>query len=290
MGKIVRLKEKVIVKLIFISGYSAVFFSLAIFYYILRESIPFFQHYSWWEFFTGAQWYPVSEPPKFGILPLLSGSFIVAFFASLITIPAGLIVAVYISEIAPLWVRSFLKSSLEILVGIPTVILGVVALYTLVPFLRTLFNIPTGLTALAGALMLSLMAIPTMASMSEDCLSSIHPQLKENSLALGATHWQTIKYILIPSARSGIIAAALLSVGRVMGETMVVLMITGNAPQVTLSLLKPVRVLTATIGAEMGEAVIGSAHYHALFTLGLVLLTFSTIINVTSYFLVSRKK
>lgn len=285
-----KLKEKVIVKLIFIAGYSAIFFSLAIFYYILKESLPFFQLYSLGEFITGNQWYPVSEPPKFGILPLLSGSFIVALFASLITIPTGLIVAVYISEIAPLWVRSFLKSSLEILVGIPTVILGVVALYTLVPFLRTLFNIPTGLTALAGVLMLSLMAIPTMASLSEDSLSSIAPSLKANSLALGATRWQTIRYILIPSARSGIIAAALLSLGRVIGETMVVLMITGNAPQVMFSLLKPVRVLTATIGAEMGEAVFGSAHYHVLFTLGLVLLIISTIINITSYFLLGRKK
>lgn len=285
-----KLKEKVIVKLIFISGYSAIFFSLAIFYYIFKESLPFFQLYSWREFFTGDLWYPVSEPPKFGILPLLTGSFIVTFFASFITIPAGIIVAVYISQIAPSWFGSFLKSSLEILVGIPTVILGVVALYTLVPFLRTLFNIPTGLTALAGALMLSLMAIPIMASLAEDSFSSIPPQLKENSLALGATHWQTIKYILFPSARSGLIAAALLSVGRVMGETMVVLMITGNAPQVTFSLLKPVRVLTATIGAEMGEAVFGSVHYHALFTLGLVLLIFSSLFNITSYFLLGRKK
>ncbi|MBT9165098.1 MAG: Phosphate transport system permease protein PstC [candidate division WS2 bacterium] len=283
-----KFSEKIINFLIIICGYSAIVFSVAIFVYILKESLPFFKHYSWLQFITGFNWYPVSEPPVFGLLPLLSGTLIVSMSASILSLPLGLILAIYISEVAPRSIKNVLKSSLEFLVGIPTVILGALALKSVVPFLRTAFNLPTGLTGLAGALFLALMALPIMASMAEDVLEAVNPNLKEGSLSLGATRWQTIKYILFPVAKSGIIAASLLSIGRIFGETMVVLMVTGNAPQVVFSLLKPVRVLTATIGAEMGEAVLGSVHYHALFTLGLILLIFSSVVNIISYYLLKK--
>ena len=225
-------------------------------------------------------WYPISEPAQFGILPLILGSLLVTFGAIVIAVPLGLAAAIYVAEVAPPWLREILKTGIELLAAIPSIVLGFIGIITLAPFLKTIFNLPSGLTALAGSIMLAFMAMPTIVSIIEDSISCVPKNYKEGSLALGATRWQTIYRVTLPAASSGILAAIMLGIGRVIGETMAVLMITGNAAVMPTSLLQPVRTLTATIAAEMGEAVTGSEHYYALFAIGIVLFIFSFIINL----------
>ncbi|MGA1868082.1 MAG: phosphate ABC transporter permease subunit PstC [bacterium] len=277
-----KIKEFFIEKLIFISGIASIIFVVLIFIFLLKESILLFKDVGIGEFLFGKAWYPISEPPKFGILPLILGSLLVTFGAIIISIPLGIASAFYIAEIAPPKLRDFLKSVVEILAAIPSVVLGFIGMVTLVPYIKTLFNIPTGLTALAGSVMLAFMAMPTIISISEDAINAVPLQYKEGALALGATHWQTLYRVIIHAAMPGIIAASMLGIGRVIGETMVVLMITGNAAVIPHSFLQPVRTLTATIAAEMGETVQGSNHYYALFAVGIVLFVISFMINIAA--------
>ena len=240
-------------------------------------------------FLFGTAWYPTSEPaPQLGILSLIIGSLIVTIGAILVALPLGLAGAIYLSEVAHPAIRSVLKPAIEILAGIPSVVFGFFGLVVLVPFIQQSFNLVVGETALAGIIMLAIMSLPTVISVSEDALGAVPRSYREASLALGATRWQTIVQIVVPAGLSGVTAAAMLGVGRAVGETMTVLMVTGNAAQIPHSLLVPVRTLTATIAAELGEAPQGGLHYQALFAIGIVLFVITFLINVVADFVNAR--
>ncbi|MFA5090627.1 MAG: phosphate ABC transporter permease subunit PstC [Candidatus Omnitrophota bacterium] len=275
-------KEFIIEKLIFICGFALILFVALIFIFLLKEGLAVFKTVTPFKFLFGRNWYPISEPAKLGILPLIVGSLLVTLGAALISIPIGVACAVYISEVAHPKIKEILKSGIELLAAIPSVVLGFIGMVTLVPWVKSVFHLPTGLTALSGSIMLAFMAMPTIVSIAEDALYSVPRHYKEGALALGATHWQAIWRVMLPAASSGILAAVMLGIGRVIGETMAVMMITGNAAVIPQSILVPVRTLTATIAAEMGEAVVGSEHYFALFAIGIVLFVISFAINVTA--------
>ena len=285
-----KFKEFIIEKLIFLCGLLSIVFVLLIFVFLLKEGLALFTSIRPFDFMLGKKWYPISEPPLLGILPLILGSLLVTFGAALISVPIGVACAVYIAEIAPAKAKEVLKAGVELLAAIPSVVLGFIGMITLVPIIKNVFHLPTGLTALSGSVMLAFMAMPTIVSIAEDALYSVPKSYKEGALALGATHWQTIYRVLLPAASSGILAAVMLGIGRVIGETMAVMMITGNSAVMPQSILQPVRTLTATIAAEMGEAVVGSEHYFALFAIGIVLFFISFMINVTADLFLHRKR
>lgn len=282
--------ENIIEKLIFLSGIAVVIFVALIFIFLLKESYFFFSKANFFNIIFGSDWYPISEPPRFGFLPLIIGSIFVTFGAILIAVPIGIAAAIYISEVAPSNIRNILKTGIELLAAIPSIVLGFIGIVALAPLLRNMFSLPSGLTAFAGSIMLAFMAMPTIVSIVEDAITSIPKSYKEGALALGATHWQTIYKIIIPAATSGILAAVMLGIGRVIGETMAVLMITGNAAVIPHTLLEPVRTLTATIAAEMGEVIQGSQHYYALFGIGLVLFVITFLVNFAADLFLHRKK
>jgi phosphate transport system permease protein len=282
-------REYIITRLIKVSGYSAIVFVALIFFFLLREGLPALAEVPLSALF-GTRWYPI-EGNNFGILPLLLGSLIVTVGAALIAVPFGIGTAVYISEIAPRSVREFLKPLVELLGGFPSVVLGFLGILVLAQFLRRALNIPTGLTALGGAILLGAIAVPTVVSIAEDALDAVPRGYREGAWALGATRWQTIWRVTLPAARSGVLTAVMLGLGRAIGETMIVMMVTGNAPVMALSpgsLFSPVRTMTATIAAEMGEVSNGSVHYHVLFFIGIVLFLISLLINVIASAVVFR--
>lgn len=282
-------REYFITHLIKLAGYSAIIFVLMIFYFLLREGLPTLQNVPLASL-ASTIWYPIED--YFGVIPLLSGSLIVTFGAALIAIPFGLGTAIYISEIAPRWVREVLKPLVEVLAGLPSVVLGFLGIIILSPFLRVFLNLPTGLTAFTGGLLLGGIAIPTIVSVAEDALDAVPHSYRDASLAMGATHWQTIWRVTLPAARSGVLTAVMLGIGRAIGETMTVMMVTGNAPVLLEglgTLFSPVRTMTATIAAEMGEVAEGSVHYQVLFFIGIILFLISLIINVIASLVVFRQ-
>jgi phosphate transport system permease protein len=208
----------------------------------------------------------------------------------MISVPLGVASARYSAEIAPGRTREIRKSRIEILAAIPSVVIGFIGMTTLVPLLRNIFNLPTGLTAFSGSVMLGFMAMPTIVSVAEDALTAVPRQYKEAALALGATRWQAIHRVILRAASSGIVAAVMLGIGRVIGETMAVMMMTGNAARIPYSLFQPVRTLTATIAAEMGETVQGSDHYHALFAIGIVLFIITFVVNFVADWAIHREQ
>jgi len=242
------------------------------------------------EFFGGKEWYPTASPSaQYGLLPLLLGTIWVSLGAILLSLPFGIAVAVYLAEIASLRVRNFLKPLIELLAGIPSVVYGFFGLVVIVPFLQQSFKLPVGETALAGSIVLAIMALPTIITVAEDAMRTVPRATKEASLALGATQWQTIYRVIIPYAKSGITSAAVLGIGRAIGETMAVLMVTGNAAVIPHTLLEPVRTIPATIAAELGEASAGSGHYQALFALGCILFLITMIISISIEFIGKKK-
>ncbi|RKX70790.1 phosphate ABC transporter permease subunit PstC [candidate division WOR-3 bacterium] len=247
---------------------------------LITESLPIFRKVPLFHFILGQNWYPVDEPPEFGILPLILGSFLITVGALTVSLPLGLGCAIYLSEIAPSRVRESIKPFIEMLSGIPSVIYGFFGLVFLSPLIQRLFQIPVGLTGLTAAIILGIMALPTIASIAEDAITAVPQSIREASLALGATKWETITKVVIPAARSGIITAIILGSGRMIGETMTVLMVAGGAAVIPKSLLEPVRTMTATIAAEMGETPMGSPHYHALFGIGLILFLVTLSLSV----------
>ncbi|MDD5079774.1 MAG: phosphate ABC transporter permease subunit PstC [Candidatus Omnitrophica bacterium] len=285
-----KIKEFIIEKLILLCGLASIFFVILIFIFLLKEGLALFKTIGADKFLFGQKWYPISEPAQFGILPLILGSLLVTFGAAVISIPIGIGCALYIAEIAPPKTKEFLKAGIELLAAIPSVVLGFIGMVTLVPWVKSVFHLPTGLTALSGSIMLAFMAMPTIVSIAEDALYSVPKSYKEGAFALGATHWQTIHRVILPAASSGILAAVMLGIGRVIGETMAVMMITGNAAIMPNSILQPVRTLTATIAAEMGEAVVGSEHYFALFAVGIVLFIISFAVNVSADMFLHKDK
>ena len=243
------------------------------------------------EFFLGKQWYPTAVPSaQFGILPLILGTLWVSFGAILIALPLGLAVAIYLAEIADSRIRRVLKPLIELLSGIPSVIYGFFGLVVLVPLIQSVFKLPVGETALAGSIILGIMALPTIITIAEDAMRTTPRSMKEASLALGATRWQTIFRIVIPYSISGITAAAILGIGRAIGETMAVLMVTGNAGVIPHTFLQPVRTIPATIAAELGESPQGGIHYEALFVLGCVLFVMTLLINLGVEYVSSKRK
>jgi phosphate transport system permease protein len=283
------LTEFIITRLINLSGYSAIIFVLLIFYFLLTEGLPALSDLSL-DSLAGTRWYPIED--LYGILPLISGTLVVTLGAALVAIPFGLGTAVYMSEIAPRWIREILKPLVEVLAGLPSVVLGFLGILVVAPYLRVILNLPTGLTALAGSLLLGGIAIPTIVSIAEDALDAVPRSYRDASLAMGATQWQTIWMVTLPAARSGVLTAIMLGVGRAIGETMTVLMVTGNAPVLLKglgTLFSPVRTMTATIAAEMGEVARGSTHYHVLFLIGIILFLISLVVNVTASAVVFRQ-
>jgi phosphate transport system permease protein len=275
-------KEKA-ARLIFTGASStAILIVLLIFLFLFKEAIPFIKDPGISKLF-GTSWRPVSfQEESFGLAPLITGSFLVTILATIIAIPFGVIGAVYISEVSRKSEREFLKPFIELLAGIPSVVIGFFGLVVLAPIIKTVFGLQSGLTALTGALLLALMAIPTIISISEDAINSVPSTYKEASYAVGASKLQTIWKVTVPASISGITAAVMLGMGRVIGETMAVLMVTGNAAITTLSPFESVRTMTATIAAEMGEVPFGSDHYRALFWVGIVLLIITFGLNMVA--------
>ncbi len=274
-----RISEFVIESCIRLSGLLVIIFVFLIFLFLLRDSLALFWVYPVGKFLFGTHWLPISEPPKFGIIPLFLGSIYVTVAAIAICVPIGVAAAMFIAEVAPKSLKHVLKSLIEILAAIPSVVLGFIGIVWLGPFMRGTFHLSTGMCGLTGSLLLAFMALPTIISISEDALVGVPRTYKEAAYGLGATRWQALWRITLPSAWSGIMAGVMLGIGRVIGETMVVMMVTGNSPVVPDSILKPLRTLTATIAGEMGETVRGSEHYFALFAVGLVLFIITFIIN-----------
>jgi phosphate transport system permease protein len=282
-------QEKLITNTIRIVGSSSILFILLIFFFLMREGLPALTEVNIKDLLT-TRWYPIEG--YFGLLPLLSGSLIVTFFSILIALPLGIGTAIYLGEIAPHRVNEILKPTIEILAGIPSVVLGFLGILVLSPWLRVTFNLPTGLTALTGSILLALISIPTIVSIAEDALYAVPHTYREAAYALGASKWQVIWGVVVPAARSGILTAVMLGIGRSLGETMAVMMVTGNAPTTfhgLSSFIAPVRTMTATIASEMGEVATGSVHYHVLFFIGIILFVFSLIINVSSSSTLARQ-
>ena len=270
------------------AGYSAIVFVLMIFYFLLSEGTAAIGEIPPQVLFS-TRWYPVEG--YFGIWPLIGGSLLVTVGATLFAVPIGISTAIFISEIAPRWLREIFKPIIEILAGLPSVVLGFIGIIALAPNLRVLLDLPTGLTALTGSILLGAIAIPTIVSVAEDALDGVPRSYRDAALAIGATRWQTIWRVTLPAARSGVLTGIMLGIGRAIGETMTVMMVTGNAPVIVRglsSLFLPTRTMTATIAAEMGEVAKGSVHYHMLFLIGVVLFIISLIVNITASALVFR--
>jgi len=288
-----KLSECLMEKLLVTAGLSTILILLLIFAFLLKESYPVLAEIGLGEFLTGTRWLPSSKTPGYGALPLIMGTTMVTLLALLIAVPWGIAAAAYISEIAEPRLKDMLKSAIEMLALFPSVVIGFIALVLVAPAVAELFNISTGLTALTGGLMLGVMALPTIVSIAEDALYAVPQSYREASYALGATKWQTIRHVTLPSASSGIIAAIMLGLGRAIGETMTVLMATGNS--ITLPLkgylpdyLSSVRTLTADIAIEAPEVPWGSLHWHALFVIAALLFIMTFIPNLVADLALSK--
>jgi phosphate transport system permease protein len=284
-----KLKEKIITRSIQFTGYLSILYIALICLFLVKEGAPALGDVPLSTLLSD-RWYPIEG--MYGILPLLLGSLTVTLLAIAIAIPLGIGTAIYISEVASPRIKNILKPLVEILAGIPSVVLGFFGILVLAPFLRKFLNLPTGLNAFTGALLLAWASLPTIVSIAEDALNAVPQSYREASWAVGATQWQTIWGVTLPAARSGVLTAIMLGLGRVIGETMAVMMVTGNAPVMPTSLeafFSPIRTMTATIASEMGEVANGSPHYHVLFFIGMVLFLTALVINIITVTLTSHK-
>jgi phosphate transport system permease protein len=281
-------REFVVEILIRAAGFSAIFFVAIIFLFLLKEGAPAFWQVPLGNLF-GQRWYPNEE--MFGTWPLILGSLLVTVGAVILALPLGLATAIFVRELAPDWLREILKPLIEVLAGIPSVVLGFLGMVAIAPLVRNYLGVPTGLTAFTGSLMLAYMALPTIISVAEDAIDAVPKEYRDGALAMGATHWQTIWRVVLPAARSGVIIGVMLGIGRAIGETMAVMMVTGNAarvPHELIALFMPARTMTATIAAEMGEVAQGSTHYHVLFAVGILLFIVAFIINAVASLVVIK--
>ncbi len=284
------LREKGIRWLIAAVACSSLLALLGIMLFLLAEGAPLFAEYNPKEFFFGMFWYPTSEPPEFGILPLIIGSLSVMAVAVCIALPLGVLTAAYLTEIAASGVRRIVKPFVELLAALPSVVVGFFGMVVVAPFMQRTFDLSTGLNLFNAGLMLAFMSVPTICSVAEDALFAVPRSLREASLALGATRWETTRKVVLPAALSGIGTAVMLGMSRAIGETMVVLMVAGGAAMVPGSLFDPVRPMPASIAAEMAEAPFRGEHYHALFATGLVLFFVTLCFNLAAYFISERYK
>ena len=279
----VRFKEKIIEGFFFVNGLVVVIALLGIFALLVFTSMPAFKEIHLSEFLLSANWNPTSYvKPSYGIVSMLVSTLMVTFGSLLIAVPLGIGTAAYLSDVASPRVREIAKPVVEILAGIPSVVIGFLGIVLVGPFIARIFRLHNGLNALNGSVLLAVMALPTIISLSEDALKSVSKSYREASLALGATRWQTLIRVRIPAALSGIVAACMLGMGRAIGETMTVLMATGCAPAMPGSFLDSVRTMTSTIAIELGEVPYNTTHYYALFAVGLVLFIITFIVNMTS--------
>lgn len=283
-------KEKSFKLITYIAALASIMLLLGIIFSVFAEGIPLFKTIKIAEFLFGRDWYPThGEAPQFGIWNLLIGSLLATFGALVIAVPLGLGSSIFISEIAGSRLREIAKPVIELLAAIPSVVYGLFGMAVLAPFVRTLFNVSTGLNLLSTSIILGLMVVPIIASMSEDALSTVPKQLREASLALGATPWETISKVVVPAARSGIVGSVLLGFGRAIGETMVVLMVAGGSAQIPRSIFDSLRPLTSTIAAEMGETVVGDLHYRSLFAIAILLFIITFVTNMFTEIVILKR-
>lgn len=290
MARFTRKKEWMVRSLFFLVALVSITVLGLIVVFLFVEGAPIFGKVSVRGFLLGQYWYPTSDPPDFGIFPLITASLAVAVLSALISIPLGVMTAIYLAEIASARMREWIKPMVELLAALPSVVLGFFGMVVVAPFLQRILDIPTGLNLFNASVMLALMSIPTITSISEDAIYSVSDELREASLALGANQWQTISRVIVPASLSGISTAVILGMSRAIGETMVVLMVAGGAALVPSSLFDPVRPMPASIAAEMAEAPFRSDHYHALFAIGIVLFLFTLAFNLVADALAQRYK
>jgi len=279
-----RLSEPVIEWTIRLCGISAIVFVFGIFFFVFREGAGFlFKELDLKQFLFSTEWYPTSQSNvRYGVLALIVGTFSVTVLAMLIAVPFGLGAAIYVSEFCGNRTRETLKIVIEMLAAIPSVVWGFIGLSVMNPVIQNVFHAPVGLNVMNGAILLALMSVPIMVSIGEDSLKAVPDSYREAALALGATRWQLVYRVLVPAAKNGLLAAVLLGVGRAVGETMAVLMATGHAVNIPHSVFDPVRTLTATIAAELGEASVGSDHYQVLFIIGILLFSMTFVVNLAA--------
>ncbi len=296
LGRLWRsLSERTIVSLITLCGISAILFVFGIFFFVFREGWPFLRDvFSFDDFFLNTKWKPKSHYDKqYGILGMLAGTGVVTVIAMVIAVPFGLGAAVFISEVCGRKTKEFFKVLIEMLAAIPSVVWGFIGMLVLGPLIKQYTGATVPINALTGGIVVGMMSLPLIVSIADDAIRAVPDTYREAAEALGATRWQTIRKVIFPAARGGLLAAVLLGVGRAVGETMAVAMAAGSAINVPFSsefpyvhVLTPVRPLTAVIRTELGEAVTGSRHYQALFVIGIVLFTISFVINLTADLLV----
>lgn len=274
--------EKIMQRVFFCTAGASIAILFLIMVFLFMEGLPIFKEVSVKAFLFGEYWYPTSDPADFGIYPLIIASLSVTALSSVIAIPLGVMTAVYLAELASKRVAEIVKPMVELLAALPSVVIGFFGMVIVAPFLQNTFNIATGLNLFNAAMMLAFMSIPTICSLSEDAVYSVPNGLKEGSLALGATHWETIVRVILPASISGISTAIILGMSRAIGETMVVLMVAGGAGMIPESIFSPVRPLPASIAAEMAEAPFRSEHYYALFAIGIVLFVFTLLFNLVA--------
>lgn len=284
------LKDKTFKTITYVAALFSIVFLFGIIASIFYEGLPIFNIVKAKDFLFNTAWHPTHKDADFGILSLIVGSFYVTVGALIIALPLGLGSAIYISEIASSRIKEILKPVIELLAGIPSVVYGLFGMAFLSPFLIKVFGVPTGLNVFSASIILGIMVVPIISSMSEDALSTVPKNLREASLALGANRWETIIKVVVPASKSGIMSSVILGFGRAIGETMVVLMVAGGAAQIPSSIFKPVRPMPAAVAAEMGETVIGSPHFHALFGISIVLFVITFISILITEFVVGRKK
>jgi phosphate transport system permease protein len=285
--------ERAIEALIYLCGISAIIFVFSIFFFVFREGAPFLAKIKLSEFLFSTEWYPTSQTqPKFGVGALIVGTLSVTALAMVLAVPFGLGAAVFVSEFCPGKVKESLKIIIELLAAIPSVVWGFVGLSVMSPIIINTFHVPIGVNMFNGAILLALMSVPIMVSIGEDALKAVPDSYREAALALGATKWQIVYRVLLPAGKNGLLAAVLLGVGRAAGETMAVLMATGHSVRIPHSIFDPVRTLTATIAAELGETSKGSDHYQVLFLIGILLFSITFIVNLAADLVVKgvRKK
>lgn len=278
-----RLPEILIETLIRVCGWSAIFFVFGIFFFVLREGAPLlFGGLNFKEFFTSSDWNPVADTPRYGILGLLAGTASVTLLSMAIAVPLGLGAAIYVSEFSPPRIKEVLKIAIEMLAAIPSIVWGFIAYIILNPLIIAVTGAPVGVNILNAGIILALMSVPVIVSVGEDALKAVPDSYREAALALGASRWEIVYRVLFPAAKSGLLAAVLLGVGRAIGETMAVLMATGHANQIPHGVLDRVQTLTATIAAELGETVQGEDHYRVLFVIGILLFIIAFVVNLTA--------
>lgn len=263
---------------------------LFILYFLFREGLPVLRSVTLKELFFGDLWYPAENPPVLGMFPLIAATLAVTGLSCLLAVPFSLLIAVFVSETAPRPIREFLKPILELLGFFPSIVLGFIGMVVLAPWLQETFDMLSGLNLFNASLLLGILTVPVVSSLAEEALGAVPQDLRDASYALGATRWETTRKVVIPSALPGILSASLLGIMRAMGETMVVLMAAGGAAIIPLSVFDPVRPLTSTIAAEMGETPVGSPHYAALFFGGVILLVMTLTVNLLSAWIEKKGK